>query len=141
MTYIFESENHFTICAVQICRNNPEYLLHLAQVCPNHPVWPKCLQKLDTILPSYDRDWNTHQILSDFRGFIEKGCVKDHRLGMSTKFEPLRQALVEDEQLKNKPLLLELSLKLWHWLWQQKCCNTAAKMEGTMIASSSISQV
>ncbi len=140
MAHIFEPKNLFTICAVHICRGLFKYLRHLAQVCPDHPAWPECLQKLNTIsvaeiFGSHNNspDWITHNI-SEFKEFVEGGCVGDFGLDMSDLQSP-QQALGKDEHCIN---ILSLVKSLWHWLQHH---DTVAKTEEVMINPSGISEV
>ncbi|SJL16736.1 uncharacterized protein ARMOST_20265 [Armillaria ostoyae] len=147
MAYIFEPENLFTICAVYICREATPYLRRLAQVHPDHPAWPECLRKLDATplaehfgLETYGLDYHTRcfqQIISEFKEFVEGGCVG--RFGLHTPDpQPPRHALVENEHPVNERSLMKSLPKLWHRLRQQ---HTAAKTEEIMMNPSSISEV
>ncbi len=148
MAYIFEPENLFTICAVHICRGATLCLCRLAQVHPDHPAWPECLQKLDTIpLAEYfylpvlggDPDW-IGSIVSEFREFVEGGCVG--RFGMHTLDpQPLQQAPVGNDHPINEWSLMKSLPKLWHRLQQRQHCDMVAKTEEIMMNPSGISEV
>ncbi|PBK80782.1 hypothetical protein ARMGADRAFT_1147470 [Armillaria gallica] len=79
VTYLFELDNIFAVCAMFIIWKDIPGLHLLAQCCPDHPVWTECLQKLDTI-PEHFELWlsmyNREEILStisDFRMLFEGG--------------------------------------------------------------------
>ncbi|KAK0216237.1 hypothetical protein IW262DRAFT_1299477 [Armillaria fumosa] len=142
MAYIFEPENLFTICAVHICRYGTYYqgLRRLAQIHPDHPAWPECLQMLYIIplaqyfgLGSDHPDWLIDSIVSEFKEFVEGGCVG--RFGLRA---PDLQAPVQDENPVNEPSLMK---SLWHRLrwWQHH--NTAVNTEEIMMNTTSISKV
>ncbi len=145
--HIFEPENLFTICAVHICRNATHCLRRLTQVHPDHPAWPECLRKLDAtpLAEHFDLlggfpDW-TGSIVSEFREFVEGGCVGS--FGMQTPDpQPPQQAPVGDDHPVNERLLMKSLPKLWHRLRQRQHCDTVAKTEEIMMnPSSSISEV
>lgn len=149
IAHIFEPENLFTICAVHICRylNAAYYLRRLAQVHPDHPAWPECLRKLDATplaehfgLITYGSDWITHRRVSEFKEFVEGGCVGSFGLPTPDP-QPPQQALVEDEHTVNEWSLMKSLPKLWHWLRQRQHCDTAAKTEEIMMNPSDISEV
>ncbi|KAK0216241.1 hypothetical protein IW262DRAFT_1299481 [Armillaria fumosa] len=134
--YIFEPENLFTICAVHICTNvtNHRGLRRLAQVHPDHPAWPECLWRLDiTPLAEYfEREsgslgGRTSGVVSEFREFVEGGCVGS--FGLPTP------APVQDENSVNEPSLMKSLLRRW------KHRDTAAKTEGIMMNTTGVGEV
>ncbi|PBK69475.1 hypothetical protein ARMSODRAFT_1018878 [Armillaria solidipes] len=79
VTYLFELDNIFAVCAMFIIWQDIPHLHLLAQCCPDHPVWTECLQKLDTIpehfelsLSLYDRE-EILSTVSAFRLLFEGG--------------------------------------------------------------------
>ncbi len=77
VAYLFEFDNIFAVCAMFIIWKDIPRLRLLAQYYPDHPVWTKCFQKLDSIpehfrLPSQKTE-EVISTISDFRALFEGG--------------------------------------------------------------------
>ncbi|SJL16763.1 uncharacterized protein ARMOST_20292 [Armillaria ostoyae] len=77
VSYLFELDNIFAVCAMFIIWKDIPRLRLLAQCCPDHPVWTECLQKLDTIPEHFQvSSQNREEIIStisDFGALFEGG--------------------------------------------------------------------
>ncbi len=147
--YIFEPENLFTICAVHICRhlNTDYYLRRLAQVHPDHPAGRSACGGLTLhlwlstlICLGVFGDWITRPRVSEFKEFVEGGCVGSFGLPTPDP-QPPQQAPVEDEHPVNEWSLMKSLPKLWHRVRQRQHSDTAAKTGEIMMNPSGISEV
>ncbi|PBK69494.1 hypothetical protein ARMSODRAFT_1084801 [Armillaria solidipes] len=97
VAYLFELDNIFAVCAMFIIWKDIPHLRLLAQLCPDHPVWTECLQKLDTIPEHFELSpQNREEILctvSDFRLLFERGepPMLNSRSTMSSLWQRLRR--------------------------------------------------
>ncbi len=118
MEYLFEPENLFTVCAVLLVQDKPHSLRCLALLRPNDPAWPDCLKKLDTFPTHFDVMYFPVTI-SDFRAFLEGGCVGVYGIGMT---DPQTKRRDHDGSCRPEDLLSRI--KLWlNQLWPRRGTN------------------
>ncbi len=94
--YLFEPENLFTVCALLLIRRSIRSALRrLALLRRDDSAWPECLRKLDTFPAHFEVQLELHpstgpQAISEFRAYVEGGCVGVYGIDMSDSQTPRR---------------------------------------------------
>ncbi|KAK0216205.1 hypothetical protein IW262DRAFT_202078 [Armillaria fumosa] len=131
--YLVEPDNLFTVCAVLLIQNARSALRRLALLRRDDPVWPGCLMQLDTIpmqLPTipmhlksqlrpigpYIIPESISEFISEFRTFVEGGCVGVYGIDMDDS-----QAKRRDHNESSRPESWPSRIKSWlNQLWSYR---------------------
>ncbi|PBK80804.1 hypothetical protein ARMGADRAFT_1068828 [Armillaria gallica] len=123
MEYLFEPENLLTVCAVLLVQDiTHSALRRLALLRRDDPAWPECLMKLDTIPAHFGTGFftlNRSPAISEFRAFVEGGCVGVYGIDMPDSQTPRR-----DHDASCRPEHSPSRIKLWlNQLWTRRGTN------------------
>ncbi|KAK0237117.1 hypothetical protein EDD85DRAFT_836146 [Armillaria nabsnona] len=122
MEYLFEPESLFTVCVVLLVQHKAHYLRCLALLRRDDPAWPECLKKLDTFPTHFKVDHfpvNSPRAVSEFRAFVEGGCVGVYGIDMDNL-----QTKRRDHDGRCRPEDLSSRIKFWlNQLWPRRGTN------------------